>query len=390
MKSLHFGAGNIGRGLIGCLLNKTGLDVCFVDVNEETVDQLNRQKGYAVKILDDQHSKYWIEPVHAISGRSEDVSKAIIETDLITTSVGPDNLAKIAPAIAKGLMERVKQDKKPIQVIANENMVNASTKLQEEVYKHIPEDEKSAILSKVGFPNSAIDRLSLSESSPDGEITLVEPYYEWIIETGGKRSQDLPPIKDVTYVETLGPFIERKLFMVNLGHAAVAYTAFLKGHSTIQSALDDPEVEGILKRTLQESSAYFMEAYDFNKTEMDEFIDRTIQRFKNKNIRDDVTRVARSPIRKLGFQERIIAPMRSLFQLELPIDNLLSVAAAALSYDNPEDEESVALQNHIRDHGIEEAIIHFTSIKESALRTRIKDCYLKVQNSQTKTINNGR
>lgn len=35
MKSLHFGAGNIGRGFIGDLLHKSGYDITFVEVTDK-------------------------------------------------------------------------------------------------------------------------------------------------------------------------------------------------------------------------------------------------------------------------------------------------------------------------------------------------------------------
>ena len=38
---LHFGAGNIGRSLVGQLFSKAGYDVVFVDADRRIVDALN-------------------------------------------------------------------------------------------------------------------------------------------------------------------------------------------------------------------------------------------------------------------------------------------------------------------------------------------------------------
>ena len=51
-KAIQFGAGNIGRGFIGAVLEKAGYHVVFADVNEQIVDRINRDKGYTVQIMD--------------------------------------------------------------------------------------------------------------------------------------------------------------------------------------------------------------------------------------------------------------------------------------------------------------------------------------------------
>ncbi|SFG53233.1 D-mannitol 1-phosphate 5-dehydrogenase [Halobacillus alkaliphilus] len=384
MKALHFGAGNIGKGLIGYLLNKSGFDLCFVDVNAEAVHRMNSSNHYPLEILDEDHTVEIISPVRALHSRSHDqVVDAIVEADLITTSVGVGNLSKIAPVISEGLLKRIQLDKGNVDIIANENMIDASSKLKEEIHKNVSLSEMDAIGSHVGFPNSAIDRLSLSEERSEGEVTLVEPYYEWMIEKSGMLNADLPSITNATYVDELKPYIERKLYIVNLGHAATAYTAFLKGYDTIQNALMNPEIEKFLRETLKESAGYFTHTYNFDPEEMSEFIGQTIKRFKNANISDDILRVGRSPIRKLGFNERLVKPTRALFETGLPVDNLTTAVATAFLFDNPHDEESVTIQSYIREHGIEQAITHFTEIEDTTLKSKIKDNYMKLKENDS-------
>ncbi|KHE71965.1 mannitol-1-phosphate 5-dehydrogenase [Halobacillus sp. BBL2006] len=391
MKALHFGAGNIGKGLIGYLLNKSGFDLCFVDVNEESVNQMNSSNQYALELLDDDHTVESISPVCALhSSKQDQVVDAIVEADLITTSVGADNLSKVAPVISKGLLKRIQFDKGHVDVIANENMINASSTLKEEIRRNVSTSEMDAIQSTVGFPNSAIDRLSLSEKRNEGEITLVEPYYEWMIEKQGILNSDLPSIKNATYVDSLKPYIERKLYIVNMGHAATAYTAFLEGYPTIQSALKNPEIEKFLRETMNESARYFTHHYGFKAEEMSEFIEETIGRFKNANISDDILRVGRSPIRKLGFDERLVKPTRVLFELGLPVERLTAAVATAFFFHNPNDKESVTIQSYIREQGIEQAIAHFTGIEEKTLKTKIKDHYDRLRKNHSLTPINER
>ena len=47
-KAIHFGAGNIGRGFIGPVLQDNNYEVIFVDVDERLIDKLNASKEYKV------------------------------------------------------------------------------------------------------------------------------------------------------------------------------------------------------------------------------------------------------------------------------------------------------------------------------------------------------
>ncbi|MEK5520635.1 mannitol-1-phosphate 5-dehydrogenase [Heyndrickxia sp. FSL W8-0423] len=388
MKALHFGAGNIGKGFIGYLLNKTGYDVCFVDVNLQMVDSFNKNNSYLVEILDDTHTVETISPVTALNSitQEEDVIDAIVNADLITTSVGVNNLPRIANIISKGLLKRAKKDKRKLDIIANENAINATSTLKQEIAQHVTNSEMKEITSFVGFPNSAIDRLALSKNSEEGEIALVEPFYEWIINKSEMVNLDLPLIENAIYVEDLKPFIERKLYIVNMGHATTAYIGFLAKESTVQSALGNPTIESFVRKTLNEASQYIIQRFNFKSEDMTAFIEKTLKRFKNKNISDDILRVGRSPIRKLSYDERLTKPTRELFDLGLPIDHLTMALAAGFLFNNPSDEESVNLQEYISEKGIDKAILHFTKIESKTIRDRIKENYYLFKNENNELI----
>ncbi|MFD9628938.1 mannitol-1-phosphate 5-dehydrogenase [Peribacillus muralis] len=389
MKALHFGAGNIGKGFIGYVLNKNGYDVCFVDINQKMVNRFNRDNSYVVELLDDSHTVETISPVTALNSVSQEdeVIEAIVNADLITTSVGVNNLSRIASIVSKGLVKRAKENKRKINIIANENAINPTSILKQEIEKHVTISEMLEIHSYVGFPNSAIDRLSLSKDSEEGEIALVEPMYEWIINKSEMVNGALPVIKGAIYVEDLRPYIERKLYIVNMGHATTAYIGFLTGKSTIQSALADPNIEYFVKETLNEAAQYIIRTFHIPSADMSVFIEKTMKRFKNKNVSDDILRVGRSPIRKIGYDERLLKPTRELFGMGLSIEYLSMAVAAAFLYDDTRDEEAVSLQKYINEKGIEQAIEHFTQTKNKVLTEKIKEKYdlLKTKSTESMT-----
>ena len=161
MRAVHFGAGNIGRGFIGQLLHESGYDITFVDVRDDVVDALKTEERYEVILANEGEEHIPVDRVTALhSGRDADeVTQRLAGADLVTTAVGPSVLPVIAPAIAKGLLERAQLGGTPVNVIACENMVGASQLLRGFVMEHVPDESAEAISSIAGFPNAAVDRI---------------------------------------------------------------------------------------------------------------------------------------------------------------------------------------------------------------------------------------
>src|SRR5699024_12188597 len=216
--------------------------------------------------------------------QEKEVIDAIIEADLITTSVGVSNFSSIAKILAKGIVQRVSFTfsnylfNEPFDIIANENTINASSTLKQEIAKHVSNSEMEVITSLVGFPNTAVDRVALTKESVEEEFVSVEPAYEWVINKSEMANLDLPAIECASYVEYLKPFIERKLFIVNMGHATTAYIGFLLGQSTIQEALKKEIIEQFLRGTLLEASQYFIKKLNIDPKVMKDYLAKTIKR----------------------------------------------------------------------------------------------------------------
>ncbi len=132
-------------------------------------------------------------------------------------------------------------------------MINASDVLKKEIYSLLSEKEQENFDEYAYFVNTAIDRQSLGKVLGGKMISVVEPYYEWIMDR-----QQLDPttsfdMKNVNLVDDMEPYIERKLYIVNAAHAAVAYLGALKGYKTIQEAIQNMEIFNLVKQFLMEN-----------------------------------------------------------------------------------------------------------------------------------------
>lgn len=343
MNNVHFGAGNIGRGFIGWLLNKQGVQVTFVDVDETVVQALKERQSYDVEILSDPPVIEQVINVTALSSRNEEVAviEAIHNADIITTSVGVSVLPLIAPLLAKALDTRTSN--KPLYVFACENALSASSLLQSEVESHCKNP-----LQHVVFANTAVDRIVPMQRHSDPLYVQVEPFFEWVIET--KDMLTPLALENIHFVKELKPYIERKLFTVNTGHCATAYFAFSKGYQTIHQAISDPVVEAFVESVLSETSQYLVLEHGFDRLVQQEYVTQTIQRFANKKIIDEVNRVGRNPLRKLSFDDRFVKPARELMQRGIQPTALATAIAYGLAYDDASDPDVAKIQERIQTH----------------------------------------
>ncbi|WP_096186458.1 mannitol-1-phosphate 5-dehydrogenase [Evansella halocellulosilytica] len=366
MLAVHFGAGNIGRGFIGSLLSNAGYDVCFVDVNDEIVQLINEKQQYRVVLAGVETKEDVVQHVRAINSieNPEKVVEAIASADIVTTAVGPHVLKIIAELVAKGLKKRAEVTSKPLNIIACENMVGGSSFLKEKIYEALTVHEKEQFDHYYAFPNAAVDRIVPDQTNEDPLMVLVEPFFEWVVD----RSQmigDVPSIEGVTFVDDLTPYIERKLFTVNTGHAVAAYLGYQAGLKTIKDAMEHERVLPLVKGALTESGDVLIKKYNFAAEEHQLYVEKIIGRFMNPHMNDEIPRVARGPIRKLGRNDRLINPaLQYAEQLEGEPEHLIKTIAAALKYDYRNDEEAVQLQEKIKEFGYEKVLYEVCGLAE--------------------------
>lgn len=367
-KVVHFGAGNIGRGFIGALFSQSGYHVTFVDIADEIINQLNEEKTYLVKLATEQGEVTKIDHVSGLNNMTQEseVIEAIKTATYLTTAIGPNILPHIAPLIAKGIAERVKASDEKIYIIACENQISSTDILKNFILDYLEEETKTAMQDKVFFFNSAVDRIVPIQNTKGSLDVLVESYYEWVVET----KETIPHVEGMTIVEELAPFIERKLFTVNTGHAVIAYLGYRANKLTIDETLADPEVLQQVKATLNETGAYLIKQYNLNPDEHEKYINKIIQRFKNPYLNDGVTRVGRSPIRKLGPEDRLVRPAVQAQKAGLSFDYLAKAMAAALHFDCQDDPEAVTIQAMIQEHGLFHALKEISNLDENNEITR--------------------
>ncbi len=379
--AVHFGAGNIGRGFIGKLLADADVAVTFADVNEPLVDQISHKQEYKVKVVGSQCTVDTVTHVTAVNSASNDVIEQIVKTDLVTTAVGPNVLDIIAKTIAKGIEKRLEAgNEQPLNIIACENMVRGTTHLKGEVYQYLDPQLHAKVDELIGFVDSAVDRIvPPAEAANDDPLEVtVESFSEWIVDEQQFKGE-VPQISGMEKTDNLMAFVERKLFTLNTGHCITAYLGNLKGHRTIREAIEDAEIRADVKQAMCESGEVLIRRYGFDRALHAAYIEKILGRFANPYLIDEVDRVGRQPIRKLGANDRLIKPLLGTIEYGIENKTLLKGIAAALKYTNDSDPQAIELQTSLQENGVKETLAHYTGLNEnSAELTQIEALYLQL------------
>lgn len=374
-KAIQFGAGNIGRGFIGAVLSEAGYHVVFADVNELVVNKINEDGKYTVAIMDTECTEQVITNISAVDSRSPELAKEIAQAQVVTTAVGLGILPRIAAALAAGIAERQAQGITDyLNVIACENGLRASSQLKEHVYSHLSDEQKAYADEYVAFPDCSVDRIVPPIKSENPIDVVVEKFYEWNVERASIKGE--LKMEGMNLADNLIAYIERKLFTLNTGHAITAYLGNLKGLKTIADSIADEEIYTIVKAAMQESGEGLVAKYGFDHDAHFAYIDKIIGRFRNPHLQDDVTRVGREPLRKLSANDRLIKPTMTAIEHGFSTPNLVRGIGAALHYNNPEDPQSVQLQQAIAEVGVAKAFEQFSGVSaDSELAAQVLAAY---------------
>lgn len=115
--------------------------------------------------------------------------------------------------------------------------------------------------------------------------------------------------------------------------------------------------------------------WQFDAAEHQQYIEKILNRFKNPYISDDISRVGRTPMRKLGYDERFIKPLREAYSRQLSIDALVATIAKALVYRDEKDEESQELSRLLAENETVDVIRQVTSLTDEDLINNILNAY---------------
>jgi mannitol-1-phosphate 5-dehydrogenase len=344
MKLVQIGAGNIGRSFIGQLFSRAGWEVVFVDVDPRLVSLLNEAGFYTLVIKREGQADELrrIGPVRAVNGRDASLAaRELASADMAATSVGKAALPKILPVIAGGLRERFQHTPdRPLDIIIAENVRGAAELFRTALAAGLgPAYPLEALTGLVETSIGKMVPIMREEDLVRDPLQLFAEEYETLIADKWGFRGELPDIPGLCPVDTISAYVDRKLFVHNLGHAAAAYLGYRAApeRSALADVLALGEVEAGARRAMDEAACALVREYPgvYTREALAAHRDDLITRFKNRALGDTVYRVGRDLPRKLSRDDRVVGAMLLCARHGLPFGAIAEVYRAALDFAAP-------------------------------------------------------
>lgn len=364
-RSVHFGAGNTGRGLVAPLLVKSGYRIVFTDDNDTLVDNMDYEGGYIVHQTDGEDIN--IYNVSAYSMISNEIVNEVAVADLITITAEPRNLKMISIILTDGIYKR-----KKLGIVEPLNILicgepSFADELKEYVYKLLDDENKQWVNNYIGFVGCVVDRFITNV--PGSLDLIVEPYYDFNIDYS--KVNGYVGLNNVMLYDNIQESMDKKTYIRNIGYWMTAYFGYMNGKLTISESIADKEIRKNVMLAMKECGYWIENKYDHLNKNINEYIIECIDRFDNPDVSEIVDNIGENPVDKL---QVMIQPVIAGMKFGYPIDSTLLGIASVFHYNA--DAQGTEVQVNIRRDGITEAIKKFTGIKDAKVIKKIEKYYL--------------
>ncbi len=339
-KIILFGAGKIGRSFTGQVFGSAGYELVFVDISNSLIDLINKNKQYKIVIKSESGDTItWVKNARGIYLKDVvQIVEELADAPIASVSVGQQGLPGLIPVFAKALIRRrEKHGDWPLDVILAENMRNADVYFLNQIKSFLP--GKFPVRKLLGLIETSIGKMvpimSVKDIDEDPLQVFTEPYSELIVSESGFKNK-IPQIYNLSPKANIKAWVDRKLFIHNLGHASAAYLGYRMNNRLvyIYEALDIQEVYTATRQTILQSADILMSMYpdDFTPGQIHDHIDDLLTRFRNKALGDTIFRVGCDLFRKLGPEDRFTSPISAAIRINKPFDLILKAMTAGLSF----------------------------------------------------------
>ena len=309
------------------------------EIDSTSVEQIRKSTGnYACNVAEPDHVRLvgvsGLEILNPLIPEDrEKMVDAIASANELCTALPSYTLydaggqASVASLLAEGLQKKLHStDRPPAVVYAAENDVRAAARLQEACNKYV----STSLDGKVSFSETVIAKMcsvvtdskriteeKLAEVTPGSSKSfLVEAFDQILIEKKTPSGFDRGITRFIPKPD-LDPFALTKFHGHNAIHYCLGIKAREQGMSFMHEAGRNPGLmDWARKAFVNEAGVGLRNQFTgfpddlFSERGFAEYAEDALNRMVNPYLRDPIERVTRDPIRKLGWDDRLVGSIR--------------------------------------------------------------------------------
>ena len=149
-----------------------------------------------------------------------------------------------------------------------------------------------------GYPRDTASEMEKSFGYLDNVIDTAEIFHLWVIEGDKKYAEEIPFHKiglNVLWTDDVTPYKKRKVRILNGAHTMMVLAAHLAGLETVREAMEDELVYSFMEQGIFEE---IIPTLDLPKSELEQFANDVIERFKNPFIKHYLLSIALNSVSK--------------------------------------------------------------------------------------------
>jgi len=245
--------------------------------------------------------------------------------------------------LVEGLSRRRKAGVSPFTPLCCDNLPNNGAILKRlvvEFSERIDPSLSAWIRETVPFPSTMVDRITPASTDQtyadarrlvgfdDLAAVETEPFAQWVIEDNFACGRpDWGRIPGAVLVEEVSAYEKMKLRMLNGTHSLLAYLGFLNGHEFVRDAMEDAEIEALVRRHIKAAASTLgpVPGIDLSK-----YGNELVDRFANRAIAHRTYQIAMDGTQKLS--QRLLEPAAEILKQGGDVQTYAMGVAAWMRY----------------------------------------------------------
>jgi mannitol-1-phosphate 5-dehydrogenase len=229
--------------------------------------------------------------------------------------------------------------------------------------------------------------MSSEERKKDPLLVYAEAFNTLIVDESGFKGS-FPQIPGIEAKQNMKAWVDKKLYIHNLGHAVLSYTSFVffPHYKYVWEATSNSKLYRITKGAMWEAGSALLASYpeEFSKSYLEEDIDDLLRRFANRALGDTIYRAGKDLYRKLGPDDRLIGAIKLCLKYKIPVDFICLGIACALFFRAVDGNGNLFeqdLQFHEREvsKGIDHVLMQICNIKNKDVVNIVKKYYSELK-----------